>query len=137
MACGADAESRPVPAAVPDLDHATLRVARAGLLRFEQPCSRPRPPSATRCAESIECSAVETPRSARSSRGATDVRAHRGARRGEVSAGGRRGRLKTSQQPFDRVARAHSGTVRLVAEDVAAALKATAAEQAHTCVTGH
>ena len=42
-----------------------------------------------------------------------------------------------AQQRFDRVARAHSETVRLVAEDVAAALRATSAERAQVCVTGH
>jgi uncharacterized lipoprotein YmbA len=41
-----------------------------------------------------------------------------------------------AQQPFDRVARAHSETVRLVAEDVAAALRASADERARTCITG-
>jgi uncharacterized lipoprotein YmbA len=42
-----------------------------------------------------------------------------------------------AQQPFDRVARAHSETVRLVADDIAAALRASADERARTCVTGH
>jgi hypothetical protein len=42
-----------------------------------------------------------------------------------------------AQQRFDRVARAHSETVRLVAEDVAAALRASAAERAQTCIAGH
>jgi len=46
-------------------------------------------------------------------------------------------RVAPAQQPFDRVARAHSETVRLVAEDVAAALRASADERARTCVTGH
>ncbi len=41
--------------------------------------------------------------------------------------------VEASQQRFDRVARAHSDTLRLVAEDVAAALRATAAERAHDC----
>ncbi|MCK9685541.1 PqiC family protein [Scleromatobacter humisilvae] len=45
--------------------------------------------------------------------------------------------VDASQQRFDRVARAHSETVRLVAEDVAAALRATAAERAQACITGH
>ena len=39
-----------------------------------------------------------------------------------------------SQRRFERVARAHSDTVRLVAEDIAAALRASAAERAHSCV---
>ena len=43
--------------------------------------------------------------------------------------------IDASQQPFDRVARAHSETVRLVAEDVAAALRASAAERAQNCVS--
>ena len=42
-----------------------------------------------------------------------------------------------AQQRFDRVARAHSETVRLVAEDVAAALRASVAERAQTCIAGH
>jgi uncharacterized lipoprotein YmbA len=42
-----------------------------------------------------------------------------------------------AQQRFDRVARAHSETVRLVAEDVAAALRASAAERAQSCISGH
>jgi uncharacterized lipoprotein YmbA len=44
--------------------------------------------------------------------------------------------VEESQQRFDRVARAHSDTVRLVAEDVAAALRASADERARTCATG-
>ena len=42
--------------------------------------------------------------------------------------------VDASQQPFDRVARAHSDTLRLVADDVAAALRASAAERAQSCV---
>jgi len=42
--------------------------------------------------------------------------------------------VEESQQRFDRVARAHSDTVRLVAEDVAAALRASAAERAQACI---
>jgi uncharacterized lipoprotein YmbA len=42
--------------------------------------------------------------------------------------------VEESQQRFDRVARAHSDTVRRVAEDVAAALRASAAERAQSCV---
>ena len=42
--------------------------------------------------------------------------------------------IDASQQPFDRVARAHSDTLRLVADDVAAALRASAAERAQSCV---
>ncbi len=38
-----------------------------------------------------------------------------------------------SQRRFDQVARAHSDSVRLVAEDVAAALRATADERARSC----
>jgi hypothetical protein len=44
--------------------------------------------------------------------------------------------VEASQQRFDRVARAHSDTVRLVAEDVAAALRASADERARTCAAG-
>jgi len=42
--------------------------------------------------------------------------------------------VDASQQNFDRVARAHSDTVRLVADDVAAALRASAADRARDCV---
>ncbi len=45
--------------------------------------------------------------------------------------------VEESQQRFDRVARAHSDTVRLVAEDVAAALRESADERARTCIAGH
>jgi uncharacterized lipoprotein YmbA len=45
--------------------------------------------------------------------------------------------VDSSQQRFDRVARAHSETVRLVAADVADALKASAAERAQACASGH
>ena len=41
-----------------------------------------------------------------------------------------------SQQRFDRVARGHSDTVRLVAEDVADALRASASERAQACSAG-
>jgi len=44
--------------------------------------------------------------------------------------------VEESQQRFDRVARAHSETVRLVADDVAAALRASADERARSCATG-
>ncbi len=42
--------------------------------------------------------------------------------------------VEESQQRFDRVARAHSDTLRLVADDVAAALRASADERAQGCV---
>ena len=42
-----------------------------------------------------------------------------------------------SQQRFDRIARAHSETLRLVADDVARALVDSAASRAQTCVDGH
>jgi len=45
--------------------------------------------------------------------------------------------IDASQQGFDRVARAHSETVRLVADDIAAALRASAAERARACIAGH
>jgi len=44
--------------------------------------------------------------------------------------------VEESQQRFDRVAHAHSDTVRLVADDVAAALRTSAAERARDCVPG-
>ena len=45
--------------------------------------------------------------------------------------------VEEAQQRFDRVARGHSDTVRLVAEDVANALHASASERAQACNTGH
>jgi uncharacterized protein len=45
--------------------------------------------------------------------------------------------VEASQQGFDRVARAHSETVRLVAQDIADALRASAAERAQACLAGH
>jgi uncharacterized protein len=45
--------------------------------------------------------------------------------------------VEESQRRFDSVARAHSETIRLVAEDVAAALRASAAERAQNCVASH
>ena len=44
--------------------------------------------------------------------------------------------VEESQQRFDRVARGHSETVRLVADDVANALRATVAERAQACLAG-
>ena len=44
--------------------------------------------------------------------------------------------VEASQQRFDRLARAHSETVRLVADDIAAALRASAAERARGCISG-
>ena len=44
--------------------------------------------------------------------------------------------VEESQQRFDRVARGHSETVRLVADDVATALRDSAAERAKTCTAG-
>jgi len=41
--------------------------------------------------------------------------------------------IEESQRRFDQVARAHSDTVRQVADDVAAALRATATERAQAC----
>ena len=45
--------------------------------------------------------------------------------------------VEESQQRFDRVARGHSETVRLVADDVVNALRATVAERAQACLAGH
>lgn len=45
--------------------------------------------------------------------------------------------VEESQQRFDRIARAHSETLRLVADDVARALVDSAASRAQTCVDGH
>jgi uncharacterized protein len=44
--------------------------------------------------------------------------------------------VEASQRRFDRLARAHSGTVQRVAAEVATALRATAAERAKACRTG-
>ena len=45
--------------------------------------------------------------------------------------------IDASQQGFDRVARAHSEVVRLLADDIVAALRASAAERAQACIAGH
>ena len=45
--------------------------------------------------------------------------------------------VEASQQRFDQLARAHSDTVRKLAVDVTAALRASAAERAKTCRNGH
>ena len=45
--------------------------------------------------------------------------------------------VEESQQRFARLARGHSETVRLVADDVADALRDSAAERARTCLAGH
>jgi hypothetical protein len=45
--------------------------------------------------------------------------------------------VEEAQQRFDRVARGHSQTVRLVAEDVANALRASASERAQACIAGY
>jgi hypothetical protein len=42
--------------------------------------------------------------------------------------------VEEAQQRFDRVARAHSETVRIVADDVASALRDTAADRARACL---
>lgn len=44
--------------------------------------------------------------------------------------------VEASQQGFDRVARAHSESVRRVAEDIDAALRASADERARICLNG-
>ena len=70
--------------------------------------------------------------------GPVDRGRYRVVRTGEREAGGPAPaadtRVDESQRRFDQLARAHSDTVRLVAEDVAAALRATAAERAQACV---
>lgn len=115
---GADLE-RPAP----------LRV-RVQVLRFDSMLA-PAPAVADQVRWTIECLPSD------SAPGAVDAGRYRVVRTAVRDAGGAApaadGRVEESQRRFDQVARAHAETVRLVAEDVAAALRATADERARSC----
>ena len=114
-----------------DLDRpASLRV-RVQVLRFDSMLS-PAPAVSDQVRWTLEClpSDAET--------GTVDAGRYRllrtAVRDAASPAPAANASIDASQQPFDRVARAHSETIRLVADDVAAALRASAAERAQSCV---
>ena len=115
---GADLE-RPAP----------LRV-RVQVLRFDSMLA-PSPAVADQVRWTIECLPADA------ALGPVDAGRYRVVRTAVRDAGGPApaadARVDESQRRFDQVARAHSDTVRLVAEDVAAALRATADERAQDC----
>jgi len=115
---GADLE-RPAP----------LRV-RVQVLRLDSMLS-PAPAVADQVRWTIECLP------AGAALGAVDAGRYRVVRTAVRDAGGpapaANAGVDESQRRFDQVARAHSDTVRLVAEDVATALRATADERAQGC----
>ena len=116
---GADLE-RPAP----------LRV-RVQVLRFDSILA-PSPAVADQVRWTIECLPSDA------ALGTVDAGRYRVVRTAVRDSGGAtpaaNAGIDESQRRFDQVARAHSDTVRLVAEDVAAALRATADERARTCV---
>jgi hypothetical protein len=115
---GADLE-RPAP----------LRV-RVQVLRFDSMLA-PAPAVADQVRWTIECLPSDA------APGAVDAGRYRVVRTAVRDAGGpapaANAGVDESLRRFDQVARAHSDTVRLVAEDVAAALRATADERARHC----
>jgi len=115
---GADLE-RPPP----------LRV-RVQVLRFDSMLA-PAPAIADQLRWTIECLPVEA------APGAVDAGRYRVVRTAVRDSAGpappANAGVDESQRRFDQVARAHSDSVRQVAEDVAAALRATAAERAQSC----
>jgi hypothetical protein len=116
-----------------DLEHpAALRV-RVQVLRFDSLLT-PAPAVGDQVRWTIECLPSDA------ALGPVDAGRYRVVRTAVRDAAGPAPAADASvapaQQPFDRVARAHSETVRLVAEDVAVALRASAAERARTCITG-
>jgi uncharacterized lipoprotein YmbA len=115
-----------------DLDHpAPLRV-RVQVLRFDSIMS-PAPAVSDQVRWTIECLPSDA------ALGPVEAGRYRTVRTAVRDAAGpaptANAGVESAQQPFDRVARAHSDTVRLVAEDVAGALRATASERAQTCVS--
>ena len=113
-----------------DLDRpAPLRV-RVQVLRFDSMLA-PAPAVSDQLRWTIECLPSDA------SLGPVDAGRYRVVRTAVREAGGAapaaNASLDDAQRRFDQVARAHSDTVRLVAEDVAAALRDTAAERASTC----
>jgi len=115
---GADLE-RPAP----------LRV-RVQVLRFDTMLA-PSPAVADQVRWTIECLPSD------SALGPVDAGRYRVVRTAVRDAGGAApaasASVEESQRRFDQAARAHAETVRLVAEDVAAALRATTAERAQGC----
>jgi len=113
-----------------DLDRpAPLRV-RVQVLRFDSVLS-PAPAVSDQVRWTLECLPSDTlPGSVDAGRYRTLRTAVRDA---AGSAPAATSGVESSQQPFDRVARGHSDTVRLVADDLAAAVRASAAERAKTC----
>ena len=116
-----------------DLDRpAALRV-RVQVLRFDSILT-PAPAIGDQVRWTIECLPADA------TLGPVDAGRYRSVRTAVRDAAGpapaANAAVEESQQRFDRVARAHSDTVRLVAEDVATALRASAAERAHDCVPG-
>ena len=116
---GADLE-RPAP----------LRV-RVQVLRFDSLLA-PAPAVADQLRGTLEC------RPSDAALGPVDAGRYRVVRTAVRDAGGAapaaNAGIDESQRRFDQVARAHSDSVRLVAEDVAAALRASVDERARSCV---
>ena len=115
-----------------DLDHpATLRV-RVQVLRLDSIMS-PAPAVSDQVRWTIECLPSDA------ALGPVEAGRYRVVRTAVRDAAGpapaANAGVDSAQQPFDRLARAHSDTVRLVAEDVAAALRDTAAERARSCIS--
>jgi uncharacterized lipoprotein YmbA len=114
-----------------DLEHAAPLRVRVQVLRFDSILA-PAPAVGDQLRWTIEC----LPSNA--ALGPVDAGRYRVVRTAVRDAAGpappAAAGVDASQQGFDRVARAHSGTVRLVAEDIAAALRASAAERAQGCI---
>ena len=113
-----------------DLDRpAPLRV-RVQVLRFDSMLA-PSPAVADQVRWTIECLPADA------ALGPVDAGRYRVVRTAVRDAGGTApaasASIEESQRRFDQVARAHSDTVRQVADDVAAALRATATERAQAC----
>jgi uncharacterized lipoprotein YmbA len=114
-----------------DLDRrAALRV-RVQVLRFDSMLA-PAPAVSDQVRWTIECLPSDA------APGSVDAGRYRLVRTAVRSGGGpapaANAAVDDAQRRFDQVARAHSETVRSVADDVAAALRETAAERARTCV---
>lgn len=112
---------------------APLRV-RVQVLRFDS-MLMPSPAVSDQVRWTIECLPSDA------SLGPVDAGRYRVVRTAVRDAGGpapaANAGVEESQQRFDRVAHGHSDTVRLVAEDVANALRASTSERAQACVAGH
>ena len=116
-----------------DLERAAPLRVRVQVLRFDSVLV-PAPAVSDQVRWTIECLPADA------TLGPVDAGRYRSVRTAVRAAAGpapaANAAVEESQQRFDRVARAHSDTVRLVAEDVATALRASAAERAHDCVPG-